>query len=623
MKKVSKRRLHYGIVFPSLDNTHKYRLLDGIETYAKEHDIHLTAFFGTYEANNYDFASHYEPCFEAIKNSTTLDGVILFSGFIAHNVGTDVFVDYVHSISEHVPVVSIGVTIPGTYSVMVDNMTGMYSAVDHLIKVHGKKRIAVIKGPDGHPEAEARLLGYKKALSDNGIELDEKLLLPGSFTPMSGRDAVNELLDKRKVHFDAISCCDDEAALGAMKILTQRGMNVPGDISVTGFDDVEEASNHVPALSSVQQNFSKFGYIAGGVLRDAIEGKEVPDVTSVTLDFIIRHSCGCNEQESYKIVHQPEPREYELRRRRITDNLVLQFNIDSLQNELHKSLPFIQIDSAIIGLYHAPIEGGVADGDRSIDMLFGFDGEQKIFVKNSSTTPFPLSDYSTVENVDYERERRTLFFLPLFFVDEENGVALIAYDSFNPIDSYETLRRNISTAVKGASLLEKIQVLSITDELTGLLNRRGFFQYVYARILYLQREHNTVPVVLSIDMDGLKHINDTYGHAEGDIAISAFARLLKDAMREEDIIGRIGGDEFVIFSVIRSHDNIAKLENRIRAKFDEYNAQKKHPYDILGSIGAVVLNEPTNEGFDQAMLSADDVLYEEKQKKRAAGLTRA
>jgi len=620
---VIKKRLHFGVVLPSLDNTHKYILLEGINEFAKKNDIHLTAYFGTYEKDNYDYASHYEPCFEAINNSTTLNGVILYSGFIAHNVGTELYVKSVQSITRHIPVISIGMPIDGVYSVMVDNAAGMYSAVDHLIKEHGKKRIALIKGPDGHPEADARLAGYKQALADNGIPLDENLLLPGSFTPMSGRDATNELLDNRKVPFDAISCCDDEAAFGAMKILKQRGYQVPEDISVTGFDDVEEAANHKPALSTVHQDFSELGTIAADLLLNIIGGNTVEVENYVTPSFVTRRSCGCDEKRraAGKQAHVSS-KEDELRRQRVMGNIVLKFKLNELSAFAHNSFPKISINTVLVGLYHNPIPGGSSDGDRTIGTLFGFDREDSIHINNDGENPHLFSDYSLIDGFDFDRERHTMFFLPLFFETEESGVALIAYDSENPVDSYEILRMNISAAVKGASLLEKIETLSITDELTGLFNRRGFFQYVHSRILYLQRAREMVPIVLAMDMDGLKFVNDTYGHAEGDVAISTYAKLLKQVFREEDIIGRLGGDEFAVFSLIKSEDNIEKLEGRFRAKIEEYNAQGHHPYRIDGCIGAVVLSAPTKESFDLAMLSADDVLYKEKAKKKAKGLSR-
>jgi len=131
-----------------------------------------------------------------------------------------------------------------------------------------------------------------------------------------------------------------------------------------------------------------------------------------------------------------------------------------------------------------------------------------------------------------------------------------------------------------------------------------------------------MPFVMFLDMDGLKNINDTYGHSEGDIAIAAFAKVLKEALREEDIIGRIGGDEFVVFSSVKSKEDGNHVVTRIREKLDEYNKRNLHPYQVQGSIGSIVLEESTKEYFEAAMLRADNVLYDEKMEKKKKGLSR-
>jgi diguanylate cyclase (GGDEF)-like protein len=280
------------------------------------------------------------------------------------------------------------------------------------------------------------------------------------------------------------------------------------------------------------------------------------------------------------------------------------------------------MNTALIGLYHKPVRKGARDADRSIDTLIGFDKEQKFNTKYNSWNRIHFSDYSMIDGFDFESERRTLFFLPLFFKEDEVGVALLRYDAENTVDAYETIRVNISTAIKGAELISKIHTLSITDELTGLLNRRGFFQFVYSRLQHLHRNDGLKSIVMFMDMDGLKFINDTYGHTEGDIAISAFAATLKEALREEDIIGRVGGDEFVVFSSVKSEKNGKQVIGRIRDKMEEYNKQKLHPYNVAASIGSVVLEGNTKEYFEAAMLSADSILYEEKMEKKKQGLSR-
>jgi diguanylate cyclase (GGDEF)-like protein len=633
------KRLHFGVVFPTLDHPCQYEIWNGIVEYAKNNDIHLTAYFATYQTTNYDFAEHYETCFETIRNSGDLDGLVVFTGFIAQHIGIEGLEKFISKVPKSLHTVSVSFSLPGLSAVLVDNIGGMYGTVEHLIQRHKKKKIAFVKGPDGHSEAEERLLGYKKALEANGIAFDERYVLPGGFSRTSGWAAAEELLDRRKVPVDAIVASDDETAMGVLDVLKDKKISVPSEIVVTGFDDEKVSSTFVPSISTARQDFYELGLFSAEMLFKKINGEPVDDVRYSTPIFIARESCGCaSEMEAefgcarkadcamVRIEKQHvEASSFRLLIRRVTSNLVLLFDIDSLANELYRSLPALLIRTALVGLYSKAIKSGDSNADRTITRLIGFDGETRFNIKNDDNCRDPIrcSDYSTIEEFDFDRERRAFFFFPLFNKDEEEGVALFSFDAEIPMDVYETLRINLSTAAKGAELMLRIQELSMTDDLTGLLNRRGFFQFAHSRLKHMQREKNAIPIVLFLDMDGLKNINDTFGHNEGDVALSAFAQILRDALRKEDIIGRMGGDEFAVFSSVKSKEDGIQVENRIRAKLDEYNKDRKfHPYDVAGSIGNVVLDDSTIECFDAAMLVADSVLYAEKMEKRKKGIGR-
>jgi len=288
----------------------------------------------------------------------------------------------------------------------------------------------------------------------------------------------------------------------------------------------------------------------------------------------------------------------------------------ALTEGLMKSLPLFSLDTAIVGLYHPHIVSENPYAVRYIDSIIGFDEDKKFVVNDTYCTPVLYSDYFPIVDFDFERKRRTLFFLPLFFENEEVGIFLIPYDKEIMTDVYETFRVNISIAVKGVAMMSKIRALSVTDELTGLYNRRGFFDLAVSRLNFLARSNDVNPILLYLDLDGLKQINDTYGHLEGDLALAAFAEILKNTLRKDDIIGRIGGDEFVVFSTIKPDESGQQLVMRLRENIEDYNRKKLHPYEISTSIGSVLLADKTKECFEAAMLNADSYLYDEKSKKR-------
>ena len=120
--------------------------------------------------------------------------------------------------------------------VSIENQTGTRQIVEHLIEVHGRKRIAFLRGPEGNEDSEAREKGYLQALKNHNIPFDPSLMTRGGYETEGAYHAVKELLAK-KVSFDAVFAGDDDSAIGVIDALKQAGLRVPGDISVAGFDD--------------------------------------------------------------------------------------------------------------------------------------------------------------------------------------------------------------------------------------------------------------------------------------------------------------------------------------------------------------------------------------------------
>ena len=731
----NKKRLHFGDMIATLDDITQRAALNGIYDFARLNDIDMTIYVGMYQ-NIDDVNTHYETCFTAIKNNTSLDGLLILSGFVVQTLGLKKMNEELSSLSELFPIVSVSYSAPGVCTVLTDNVNGMFHAVDHLIKLHNKKNIAFIKGPEGHPETVERLEGYKMALEKNAIEFNEDLILPGNFTVIGGQEAIIELIDKRDVEFDAIAASDDGTARGAMEELKSRNILIPSNVAVIGFDDDRGSDTFIPSISTVKQDFSQIGMVSAEKLLRKIHGQQTDDVTNIIPVLLARQSCGCLENDMSQeepeniglfaetsllsfiyqrfttIFHIYVPpqiiqewvtglikrtiekpfdsegflrmfdeiiinynhysdnytpwqeamnayiRGLELYRdevdstydvlstliratslvhdismkseknlefaldnfrtalRRATGSLVSMLDTDALTDSLQRSLPLFSLNTALVGLYQPHIVAESPDEKRYIYTVLGFDGTDRFCVQNADCTPVLYGDYSIISDFNFERERRTFFFFPLFFEDEEVGILMMPYEKKVTTDVYETLRINISTALKGISLLSTIRALSVTDELTGLYNRRGFFQLAISRLQHMIRSDDAIPVLLYMDLDGLKQINDTYGHNEGDVAISAFANILKNTLRQDDIIGRLGGDEFVVLSSVKYEGNSEQVVTRIRNSIEKYNSKKAHPYNLSTSIGSFILKEKTKESLDAAILGADSYLYEEKSEKK-------
>jgi len=355
------------------------------------------------------------------------------------------------------------------------------------------------------------------------------------------------------------------------------------------------------------KDYFAMGAKSASVLFALINGKPVPPVTYVPL-------------ASAAQAWEQTPQANHIMMRRITHALMLNFDIDTLWGDMCRLLPEVSINTMLMGLYETGIPSADPTAKRDITRFVGFDDNKRFFIDNGEMR---FSDLTTLGDFNFYARRRTMLYMPLFFKDEELGALMVPYEPQIAMYVYDTLRINLSAAVKGAALLDKVKLLSVTDDLTGLYNRRGLMQFAYARLDLMQRNQDImVPLVMFIDLDGLKKINDAYGHNEGDHALIAFSSLLKENLRKDDIISRIHGDEFVVLASVKHPDAALMLVNRLRDKVEHYNALEQRPYKINFSIGHVILDEATEACFNNAMQRADNALYDEKKYKIALGLAR-
>ncbi len=179
--------------------------------------------------------------------------------------------------------------------VNLENKAGARQIIDHLIEVHGCRRIAWLRGPAGNEDSAWREKGYLESLVAHGIPLDPDLIGEGNFAAEDAQRTVKEWL-RRGLSFDAIFAGDDDAASGVMIALRQAGLSIPGDIAVVGFDDVSYAAALTPPLTTVQVPIETAGLEAARQLVSLIQTGSAELHTLLPNKLVIRQSCGCPEQ---------------------------------------------------------------------------------------------------------------------------------------------------------------------------------------------------------------------------------------------------------------------------------------------------------------------------------------
>jgi LacI family transcriptional regulator len=176
--------------------------------------------------------------------------------------------------------------------VTIENQSGVEKIVDHLIDVHGCRRIVFLQGPEGHEDSRWREKGYREALKSHKIPIEAELIAVGEFDAGKAHDATERLI-AAGVNFDAIFTGDDDSAVGVIQALRQAGCKVPEDVAVVGFDDSVFARTLTPPLTTVRAPMEQVGREAVRQLVRIIHHEKVKPRIILPTEQVIRRSCGC------------------------------------------------------------------------------------------------------------------------------------------------------------------------------------------------------------------------------------------------------------------------------------------------------------------------------------------
>lgn len=168
-------------------------------------------------------------------------------------------------------------------------------------------------------------------------------------------------------------------------------------------------------------------------------------------------------------------------------------------------------------------------------------------------------------------------------------------------------------------LEDALRALALIDELTGLYNRRGFLSLAERQLTIVRRKHHSL-VLIAADLDGLKEINDQFGHAAGDRALVAAARVLRHTYREADIVARLGGDEFTVFPIEAAASSVPMLLDRLHTNVRVWNERHREPFTLSLSTGSAVLQGELSKSLLELLAEADSQLYlQKRERSRTSG----
>lgn len=648
-----RERLRIGLLVDFLVSEYSEFLMKGVHECCKKVNAECIIFpMGELNnhAKNFDYQCVSITAFISEKN---IDGIIFVSTTQTHHLEFEAFISYINSYYP-IPMVNISAEVPGIPSVYVNYEKAFYALIEHVVCEVGAKKIGFMTVDSQSDEVVLREKIFWQVMKDYNIPFSSVKVWKAEFNYPATMYELNRSEDlSKKFDYDAIICLNDDMAMACLDYIKGRGLSVPDDIVVTGFDNLRKAIFNIPSLSTVDQMVFQQGYVAARTLYDMLIGKKVPMTQSIEAKAILRKSTRADVffnkvrnngfieidraaladvTSSYMAYEWYQNRVQLFRMTKMYMNLQSGTTEEDIINRMTHDLHSMGIPYIVVVAYETPIEISAPFDyfhlPHSAKIICSFDKFKGMSVNNFSTEVKFDPNEMIVPEEFMRNGNNPIIAMSLYNSRYQLGYMLIEKVDYD-IAVFETLRHTISLMVNSlinvksssgadkdikekAAVLDKI---AHTDEMTGILNRRGLFDFGQ-KTIDLSKSMIQKGLVIYCDMDGLKKINDNFGHESGDKAIIAEAGILRSSFRTTDIVARIGGDEFVVISPGMKIDYFETLKKKIEERCIKWTEETNSLFLLSISLGAV--EYPYEESYDlQTLLSmADSALYAEKRRKK-------
>ena len=598
--------------------------------------------------------------------STDVDLIIVITGSYSSTFSNDNLAKILKKFKQK-PIISIGgnLNLPDSYYIETECSTAYDNAVEHLKETHGCKKIAFMSAnKTGSRDSLLRFEAYKKALHKHKLIFNENLCFDGDFALHRAKEVLSKKYTKKEsLNFDAILCANDLMAMGCQQHFSSLGVKIPEELKIIGFDDSTYAAQFRPRLSTMNQNIFEQGRIAAELAYRRLQGEDIPVATHIPVVPLYKQSCGCIPSDNYddvyynsenKLVHAGDNANGI---QKMTGQFFnMHTSIESLYklldlsqttetlhhftNTLDMILVALDIPACFVCFYKKPIlldQGKEFILPHNAAVLMMIDTERKIrdydpgLEFNPCKNPFPPEYFTDFPG--------SFMIHPLFSGRKNYGYIVCKIKTSNYAmhivsmkilintiaSNYEytrSLTKSKSLSKLNSSLQQSNSTLDIqskTDDLTKILNRRGFME-LGQKTIDLAADVGQRGIVFFADLDGLKKINDTYGHDMGDEAIKAAAEVLSHSLRSNDTVGRLSGDEFAGIAIGMKLTQEDQLRSKIKNLCEVISKDRGFPFTLSMSIGAIEFSIDNNVASLSELLSlADDRLYIEKRKKHRKG----
>jgi len=588
--------------------------------------LYVITNYGTYY-DGMDF-QHGEPADYSLLDHIDLDGCILEA-----NLGSEALVNLiVHKLHKrNIPIIAINLSLRGIPFVNLDLRGPGEQLMKHLIEEHRCERINLVLGEGNSPMSWEMHDVYRAMLEKHGIPYDPDRVLQAITSIENGRRLIDRFAASGVLEdAQAIICVHDVLAIGLCLEAENRGIRVPEDLYVCSLNYSQNSLIFQPDITGIDRMDQKAAEMACDLLEKQIAGESIPLVNNYEGTIRYGYSCGHQTEQPFHSRIKESFQLQALTKIQMGSKVsrMMQFN-DSLEkaetpDDWADSMYATLQDLGCRGFYCCLNQSDIPfiasnQEDHKTEDSEAYDPTMTVIAGFSPRTgetrnvSFPLNQLVPVQ----PKAGDQFLVLPVHHANRSYGYMVFLNDDL-PIEQYtfrifqESLGNSIDNLHKRMILKSNIielDRLHMEDPLTGLNNRFGLkrFSSVFPE--------GTAYAVAMIDMDGLKKINDAYGHQAGNNAICMIAEALKETAEPGDLLIRYGGDEFLVISHNTDPNRWEKMKELLNCRLEAGAEKQRLPYPVGVSVGYAVSDPGSSERLESIIAQADQRMYEDKKER--------
>jgi DNA-binding LacI/PurR family transcriptional regulator/signal transduction histidine kinase len=360
--------LTIGLFLGSTEDSYGQNILRGIHQVFNDKNVRLLCFTSGSLRSYHGFEAQRNVLYRMV-DVHALDALII-TGAISHHISKTDLIGFCADYYP-LPLVTVEIEVPGVPGVLIDNSSGMRLLMEHLLTEHRYSQYFHVSGPVAQQEADIRRSEFENALENAGIEVPADHIVEGDYTMESGAKAAGILAGRIVPGESVIVCANDSMAIGLCDVLRQRGLRIPEDVAVTGFDDSIDARYSQPPLTTVRQSTVQLSTRAAILALDLAEGRIAPGDpqahVKVPAEFVLRGSCGCPSSDSRReaggeeeLAGETESQvrlsmERKLNQLRLlSEALITSIQLHDVLDVLEYELPLLGISSCYLSIFEDP-----------------------------------------------------------------------------------------------------------------------------------------------------------------------------------------------------------------------------------------------------------------------------